>query len=407
MPEETSVPLKILQRYIIDQVLRSFVLALITLTSVIILFMVMAEATNKGMAPQDVARIIPFIIPGTLVYTIPVALLFAVSVVYGRLASDNEIIAMKSAGLSALVALKPSIYLSLALSVVMCLLSFEIIPRANHAFKSGLFKNMEDTLYMFLKKDREINNPKWPFFIGVKDVQGRLLLGATFKHRQAGAPNPNTFDLTVQAKTAVLHFNVKRDLIEVTLDNADIQGPNMYSHLPHHVLEYKLPTGDLTSYEKKIQEMTAQELARELAKVNRQLSEERQRQAVAAALWIASGRLNRVDWPHFGAAYRDYARWERQLSELETEKQLRLSMATGSFFFVLLGAPVGVLFARGDFLSAFITCFLPIIIMYYPITLASVNLGKEGTVPPYIVWAGNALLGVLAGAFAWKPVMKH
>ena len=39
----------------------------------------------------------------------------------------------------------------------------------------------------------------------------------------------------------------------------------------------------------------------------------------------------------------------------ETEKQMRIALACGSFFFVLLGAPVGILFAKGDFLSAFIT----------------------------------------------------
>ena len=36
-------------------------------------------------------------------------------------------------------------------------------------------------------------------------------------------------------------------------------------------------------------------------------------------------------------------------------------MAFGSLLFVILGAPVGILFAKRDFLSAFITCFLPII----------------------------------------------
>ena len=53
-------------------------------------------------------------------------------------------------------------------------------------------------------------------------------------------------------------------------------------------------------------------------------------------------------------------------------------MACGSLFFVILGAPVGILFAKRDFLSAFITCFVPIIMLYYPLMLFGVNLGKEG-----------------------------
>ena len=37
---------RILTRYVVDQVLRSFLLALVTITAIFVLFMVMAEATR-------------------------------------------------------------------------------------------------------------------------------------------------------------------------------------------------------------------------------------------------------------------------------------------------------------------------------------------------------------------------
>ncbi len=86
---------------------------------------------------------------------------------------------------------------------------------------------------------------------------------------------------------------------------------------------------------------------------------------------------------------------------------MRVALSFGSFFFVLLGAPVGILFARRDFLSAFITCFLPIIIVYYPLTLFGINMGKEGIINPTVaLWVGNSALALLAG-FVWHPIMKH
>ena len=73
-------------------------------------------------------------------------------------------------------------------------------------------------------------------------------------------------------------------------------------------------------------------------------------------------------------------------------------MACGSLLFVMLGAPVGILFAKRDFLSAFMTCFLPIIGAYYPFMLLGVNLGKEGQFDPTIaLWIGNVILAVGAG----------
>ena len=71
------------------------------------------------------------------------------------------------------------------------------------------------------------------------------------------------------------------------------------------------------------------------------------------------------------------------------------------------GMLVGILFARRDFLSAFISCFMPIIVVYYPIILFGVNLGKEGIISPYCVWAGNLVLWTAAWFWALPPVRKH
>ena len=105
-----AVVVSILQRYVSGEVLRAFLLSLLTMTVIFVLFMVAAEAMrSKLLGPQDVAQLVPFVIPSTLPYTIPVSLLFAVTVVYGRIAGDNEIIAVKSAGLSVMTVIWPTI----------------------------------------------------------------------------------------------------------------------------------------------------------------------------------------------------------------------------------------------------------------------------------------------------------
>jgi lipopolysaccharide export system permease protein len=68
---------------------------------------------------------------------------------------------------------------------------------------------------------------------------------------------------------------------------------------------------------------------------------------------------------------------------------------------------VGILFARRDFLSAFISCFMPIIVVYYPMILFGVNLGKEGIISPYFAWAGNLVLWAAAWFWALPPIRKH
>ena len=48
------------------------------------------------------------------------------------------------------------------------------------------------------------------------------------------------------------------------------------------------------------------------------------------------------------------------------------------------GAPVGILFARRDFLSAFMTCFLPIIGFYYPLMLFGYQPEQRGIMSPLV-----------------------
>ena len=95
------------------------------------------------------------------------------TVVYGRLAGDNEIIAVKTAGLSVMTVLWPTIFLAIVLSGFLLYVSRAWIPRSAHHAKLVLFKNMEEMFYKFLKRDREFNNPRWPFLIKVSDVRAR------------------------------------------------------------------------------------------------------------------------------------------------------------------------------------------------------------------------------------------
>src|SRR3954454_21291373 len=225
MQRGKPVLLGILQRYVLGELVRAFTLALLTITCIFVLFMIMAEAAKMGLTPRDIFTLVPYVIPGSLPYTIPVSLLFAVTVVYGRLPADNQVIAVKTAGLSAWTVLWPAIFVGGTLSGLLLYLSQGPIPIDNNQAKLVIFQNMEEMFYKFLKKDREFNNPRWPFLIKVKDVQGKTMLGATFKHRVGGPKGSHTFDMIVQAKKAVIHFDTQKGVARVYLDGAEIINP--------------------------------------------------------------------------------------------------------------------------------------------------------------------------------------
>ncbi len=404
--------MNILQRYVIFEVVRAFSLALLTMTAIFVLFMVAAQARDIGLSPQDIVELVPYVIPSTLPYTIPVSLLFAVTVVYGRLAGDNEIIAIKTAGVSVMRILWPTFHVAIVLSVALLVLSGTWIPRCTHLAKMVLFKDLEETFYKWLKKDHEFNNPRWPFLIKVRDVQGKDMIDATFKHRVSGKED---FDLVIQAKKAVLHIDLDKKLVRVYFDDAEVQHYRRDADvvlISDRILEIPIPQDSKFNVEQKIQEFTNVQLMQALRDERRKMATQRLREAITAAFHFGTGRVERLNWVDIRDAFVDHGYSVRQCNEIETEWWLRLSMACGSLLFVVFGAPVGIRFARRDFLSAFITCFLPIITLYYPLMLFGVNMSKEGMSLPLMsapwvsLWIGNVIMAVLAG-LVLPPVIRH
>jgi lipopolysaccharide export system permease protein len=399
--------LGILKRYVVGEVTRAFSLALLTMTAIFVLFMIAAQARDIGLSPSDIVHLVPFVIPSTLPYTIPVSLLFAATVVYGRLAGDNEIIAVKSAGVSVWHVLTPTLLLGSALGGWLLYASSSWIPQCNNHAKMVLFHDLEDMFYKLLARDREFNHRKWSFLIKVRDVQDSKMIDATFMHKIKGT---NDYDAVIQASEATLHFDLKAMLARIYLKNSEIQRFARDADvmlINGDTLEMPIPSDSQLNSEKKIQEFTNEEIGVELAKHRELIRTVRAREAITASMAIASGRMDTIDWDKVDSAFRDYGDWIRRCNEFETERHLRLSMALGSFLFVLLGAPVGIRFAKRDFLSAFMTCFLPIIGLYYPLMLFGTNISKEGIMPPLAsLWIGNVLLSLLA-MLVLPSVVKH
>src|SRR5208283_1015055 len=74
----------------------------------------------------------------------------------------------------------------------------------------------------------------------------------------------------------------------------------------------------------------------------------------------------------------------REQLAVQLEVYMRPSIAIGCLCFVLVGCPIGIWFSKSDYLSAFITCFLPIVFLYYPLLLCGINLTRNGRFNPVL-----------------------
>src|SRR5262249_29153101 len=152
-------------------------------------------------------------IPSTLPYTIPATTLFATCVVYGRLSADNEILAIKSAGINILKVVKPGVILGLIMSAGTMALYYDVIPSTHRLLREMVFRDAEELLYSLLRKHGMLSHSSLPYSMYVKGVQGRKLISPVFKRKgPKGLP-----DVVAYAREAELRVDLPRNQLLVLM----------------------------------------------------------------------------------------------------------------------------------------------------------------------------------------------
>jgi lipopolysaccharide export system permease protein len=126
---------KIINRYVLKEHLGPFVFALSALTSILLLQYIarkFGDLVGKGLSWRVIADFFVLSIPFTMAMTLPMAVLVAVLYAFSRLASENEITALKAGGVSTRSLLKPALAASVILAVFMLWFNDQVLSRANH-----------------------------------------------------------------------------------------------------------------------------------------------------------------------------------------------------------------------------------------------------------------------------------
>ena len=129
--------LSLLHRYALRELLRSFILAFFTLASIMLLG-ALFKPLKMGLGISDVAGLLPYLLPYSLAWVIPAALLTACVMAYGRLSAENELLAVCASGVPLRYMCYPAFVLAIALTGFTLPLSDTIIPRCRSSMKSVL-----------------------------------------------------------------------------------------------------------------------------------------------------------------------------------------------------------------------------------------------------------------------------
>jgi lipopolysaccharide export system permease protein len=152
--------LTIISKYVVKEHAGPFAFALTALTSLMLLNFIsrqFGELVGKGLPWKVIGQFFLLSIPFTIALTVPMSVLVAVLYAYSRLASENEVTALKANGVSPWRLVTPAIIGGVLMSIGLLAFNDQVLPRANHQLKT-LQDDIAQTKPALLLKEQVINS---------------------------------------------------------------------------------------------------------------------------------------------------------------------------------------------------------------------------------------------------------
>jgi lipopolysaccharide export system permease protein len=351
-----------------------------------------------------VIEAVPLFIPNMLPYTIPATTLFASCVVYGRLSHDNEVVAIKGAGVHLFTILKPALLLGVITTLVTAGLYHTIIPLSQQMLYRQLLDDPEELLYNMLRRDRCLRHQHMPYVIYVRDVQGKRLIDVVLK-RRGKVTDPTTkqerffgYDFTARIREARLRVDPADGKLYLDPDRFVVYDKNTSGETAATgPFQMDLPEGLNGKDKVRISSLTWDDLPVRMASLQEELAEleerreENRKTAQTVPALQQSASLQEISFELQVKSLR------RTIRNTEGELYQRPALAFGCLLFAVLGCPVGIWANRADYLSTFVICFLPALFVYYPLQFAGGGLSRDGKLPLWLgYWLANIAIAVIA-----------
>jgi lipopolysaccharide export system permease protein len=388
-------------RYVAWDLLTVFSRTLALLTGFFLLILIGTEAQRMNLGPGPTVEIMQYMLPLALAFAIPAASLFAVCFVYGRLSADNEVVAVKSLGISPMSLLWPAFVLAIVLSLIGVWINNVAYSWGQTGMQRVIIQSVEEIAYRLLRSQKSYSNPR--FSIVVRDVQDRTLIRPIINFQQ----NNDVPPCTVTAAEAVFRSNLERGTLILKLTDYEIDDGGGFVYKDSGEMEQEIPLAFASLKEQRTgspQQLPLSQISGEVDKQRAEILRLEQALAAEAGFELLSGNLDALSsgaWESKRFALVDA---QSRLNRLRTEPWRRWASGFSCLAFVMLGAPLAIRFRNSDYISTFGMCFVPILIGYYPLLMYGIDQAKSGNLPPYSVWLANLVCGGIGLLFIRRVI---
>ena len=400
----------ILTRYVVWEVLKYFLAALVALTLVVTPVMGIKEGLNQGFPATVMLKVMPFMLPEMLGLTIPASLLFSVCSVFGRMTEANEVVALKSLGISPMAVVWPALVLSAFLSLGTVWM-YEIAATwcKPNVLRIGA-ESIEQIVYSMLRKNGSCERDQFPFSITVKRVDDPAKEGESPRLIQPRITIKGPSKITISAAEAVLStdWDTRKLRIDVRQGTFDVEGGVRMSFLDWEDYSVPIPEPGLDRHHRDYVALRdipnlITELEGRIAECQATLQQFEEFREANEILGVPEPP---EDAKKIAATVDEIDNCRFKIRRLRTEPYRRWANGFTCLCFAMIGIPVAMLWRHADVLTNFFACFLPILAVYYPLLMLSDGLATSGTLWPVSFWTANVGLAIPA-VFLLRRIIRH
>lgn len=367
---------KILRRYVLGELVRPFLISLLFFILVFIVGNLVKLADlliNKGVSLWDILKILLFLIPGLLSFTVPTSTLAAILLVFGSFSQNNEINAMKASGINLFSVVLPVLLTTFLMSLALLFLSDQVESEAQYAYRLAVKDLLFKRPMAYLEAGKFVKDFQ-DYIILTQRIEKNKLYGITiYQPQEKGKATRTIIAEWGEIISSKDDKTLKIKLYNGTSDEPNPDDPAVFYKLNFKVFELPpifLGKGDPRSkIHKKVREKRLDELIYSLRHDPELKNDPKSRR------------------------------------EHEVALQKKISFAFAPFVFAWIGLPIAIITHRGEVTVSFVLS-MGIVAIYYVLFVWGKAMAVESHLDPFLaMWLPNLLI-VGCGAALMKRVLS-
>ena len=364
----------IVNRYILKEMLAPFSINVIVFTFLFLmteLIKITNWIVNYNLSIFSVLTLIFFTMPWFLMFIIPMSVMLAVVLTFLRLSADNEIVALKSCGLSVYGLLPPVFIFSLSGFLITLFMTLYGVPKSKAMLEDKVLEMAASNVDIGLK-ERTFNDAfkNVMLYVNKIDINQKKLIDLFIEDKRK-----KNIISTVVAPEGRLFSEPGKFVFHLILSNGTIHQTNLKEHTANSIRfgTYKLSL----------------DLEKELEKAEER--EKHREEMTIAELQQVVSESTKKDKDYYKA-------------QIVIHRRFSIPVACLTLGF--LAFPLGIQSKSGKRSSGLILCLF-FFLFYYVLLTAGYTMGKKGVYPPAIgMWLPNLAMASIGMYFLFQTTRE-